>query len=44
RHSWSYRQTAIVTTVAHERAHGGVAQELFLPSGPFAILPLTKNR
>lgn len=42
--SWSYKQTAIVTTVAHERPHEGVAQELFLPSGPFAILPMTKNR
>jgi 2-octaprenyl-6-methoxyphenol hydroxylase len=43
-HGWSYPQTAIVTTVAHERPHEGVAQELFLPSGPFAILPMTKNR
>jgi len=42
--SWSYAQTAIVTTVAHERGHDGVAQELFLPSGPFAILPLTDQR
>ncbi len=43
-HAWSYQQTAIVTTVAHERPHEGVAQELFLPSGPFAILPMTRNR
>lgn len=42
--SWRYPQTAIVTTVAHERPHDGVAQELFLPSGPFAILPMTENR
>jgi len=42
--SWRYAQTAIVTTVAHERPHEGVAQELFLPAGPFAILPLTDNR
>jgi 2-octaprenyl-6-methoxyphenol hydroxylase len=42
--AWSYPQTAIVTTLAHERPHEGVAQELFLPSGPFAILPMTKNR
>ena len=37
---WSYRQTAIVTTVEHERPHGFVANEHFLPAGPFAILPL----
>jgi 2-octaprenyl-6-methoxyphenol hydroxylase len=41
---WSYGQTAIVCTVAHERPHGGVAHEYFLPSGPFAMLPLTGNR
>ena len=28
----------------HERPHGGVAYEHFLPGGPFAILPLTGNR
>jgi 2-octaprenyl-6-methoxyphenol hydroxylase len=38
---WRYRQTGIVATVAHERPHNGVAQEFFLPSGPFAILPMT---
>lgn len=41
---WGYGQTAIVATVALERPHGGVAHELFLPSGPFAILPLARNR
>lgn len=41
---WSYAQTGIVATVAHERPHRGVAQELFLPSGPFAILPMTDAR
>lgn len=39
-----YQQTAIVVTVAHERPHEGRAVEHFLPSGPFAILPLTGNR
>ncbi|WDI32730.1 UbiH/UbiF/VisC/COQ6 family ubiquinone biosynthesis hydroxylase [Hyphococcus flavus] len=38
---WRYPQTGIVATVAHEHAHEGVAQELFLPAGPFAILPMT---
>jgi 2-octaprenyl-6-methoxyphenol hydroxylase len=42
--SWAYPQTGIVATVAHERPHEGVAQELFLPSGPFAILPMTADR
>lgn len=41
---WEYDQSGIVTTVAHERPHGGRAEEHFLPSGPFAILPLTGNR
>ena len=41
---WKYGQTAIVTTIAHERAHGGIATQHFLPAGPFAILPLPGNR
>jgi 2-octaprenyl-6-methoxyphenol hydroxylase len=41
---WSYGQSAIVTTVAHERSHDGRAEEHFLPAGPFAILPLRHNR
>ncbi len=42
--NWKYDQSGIVTTVEHERPHDGVAEEHFLPSGPFAILPLTGNR
>ncbi len=38
--AWDYGQVGIVTTVAHETPHGGIAQEHFLPAGPFAILPL----
>jgi 2-octaprenyl-6-methoxyphenol hydroxylase len=41
---WSYGQSAIVTTVAHERDHEGRAKEHFLPAGPFAILPLKGRR
>jgi 2-octaprenyl-6-methoxyphenol hydroxylase len=41
---WEYTQSSIVTTVAHERDHGGRAEEHFLPSGPFAILPLKGRR
>jgi len=43
-HGWNYDQSAIVTTVGHEREHNGRAEEHFLPSGPFAILPLTGKR
>ncbi len=42
--SWAYPQSGIVATVHHERPHNGVAYEHFLPSGPFAILPMTGNR
>lgn len=41
---WSYPQIGIVVTVRHDRPHGGRAVQHFLPSGPFAILPLTGNR
>jgi len=43
-HGWSYGQSAIVTTVTHEREHNGRAEEHFLPAGPFAILPLKGRR
>jgi 2-octaprenyl-6-methoxyphenol hydroxylase len=42
--SWSYPQWGIVATVHHQRPHNAVAYEHFLPSGPFAILPLTGDR
>ncbi|MFA5122774.1 FAD-dependent monooxygenase [Zavarzinia sp.] len=42
--AWDYSQDGIVTTVEHELPHQGVACEHFLPSGPFAILPMTGNR
>ena len=41
---WTYAQSGIVCTVAHEFPHRGVAHERFLAAGPFAILPLTGNR
>ena len=43
-HGWTYDQSAIVTTVAHERDHNGRAEEHFLPAGPFAMLPLKNKR
>lgn len=41
---WDYPVTAIVATIHHERPHGAVAHEYFLPRGPFAILPLKGER
>jgi len=41
---WPYRSMGVVATVKLERPHQGVAHEHFLPSGPFAILPLTDDR
>ena len=37
---WGYGQTALVTAVAHTLPHNGIAHQFFMPSGPFAILPL----
>lgn len=44
RMGWGYDQTAIVCAVGHEKPHGGVAHQFFMPNGPLAILPLTGNR
>ena len=41
---WTYDQSGVVATVRMGRDHGNVAHEYFLPSGPFAILPLTDQR
>lgn len=43
-HGWRYGQSGMVTTVEHELPHRGVAHELFLEGGPFAILPMKGNR
>ena len=37
----AYRQRGMVCALAHERPHEGIALEHFLPSGPFAQLPMT---
>ncbi len=42
--NWSTAQVGIVTMVAHDRPHEGRAVQHFLPSGPFAMLPLPGNR
>ena len=41
---WSYPQTGIICAVEHEVPHNGIAHEHFLAAGPFAILPMTRNR
>jgi 2-octaprenyl-6-methoxyphenol hydroxylase len=41
---WSYQQIGIVTTVRLQQPHKGRAVQHFLPSGPFAILPLRGDR
>jgi 2-octaprenyl-6-methoxyphenol hydroxylase len=41
---WNYPQAGITTTVRLERPHAGRATQHFLPSGPFAILPLPGDR
>jgi 2-octaprenyl-6-methoxyphenol hydroxylase len=38
-----YQQTSIVTAISHERPHGNVALEHFLPAGPFAQLPMSAS-
>ena len=38
---WRYDHSAIVSTLGHERPHDHVAYEIFYPSGPFALLPMT---
>jgi 2-octaprenyl-6-methoxyphenol hydroxylase len=37
---WEYPQDGIVCTIGHELSHENVAHEHFLPSGPFAVLPM----
>ncbi|MCL6730938.1 UbiH/UbiF/VisC/COQ6 family ubiquinone biosynthesis hydroxylase [Sphingomonas hankyongi] len=40
---WSYRHQAIVSVLRHQRPHDHVAYEIFYPSGPFALLPMTDD-
>ena len=44
RTGWDYNQSSLVCAIAHEKPHRGIAHQYFMPSGPLAILPLTKNR
>ncbi len=41
---WKYDHRAIVSVVRHELAHDNVAYEIFYPTGPFALLPMTDDK
>lgn len=41
--TWTYSQAGVVATLVHEAPHRGVAYEHFLPSGPFAMLPMVDS-
>ena len=40
---WKYDHAAIVSTLRHERPHDNIAYEIFFPTGPFALLPMTDD-
>jgi 2-octaprenyl-6-methoxyphenol hydroxylase len=41
---WRYDHSAIVSVLRHERPHENVAYEIFYPTGPFALLPMTDDK
>jgi 2-octaprenyl-6-methoxyphenol hydroxylase len=41
---WSYRQTAVVATLATQYPHGGVSTEFHTENGPFTLVPLPGDR
>jgi len=41
---WRYDHMAIVSVLRHDRPNDKVAYEIFYPSGPFALLPMTDDR
>src|SRR4051794_24210007 len=40
---WKYDHQAIVSVIRHDRPHENVAYEIFFPTGPFALLPMTDD-
>jgi 2-octaprenyl-6-methoxyphenol hydroxylase len=40
---WKYDHQAIVSVIRHERPHDNIAYEIFYPTGPFALLPMTDD-
>ncbi|MFD1794865.1 2-octaprenyl-6-methoxyphenyl hydroxylase [Paracoccus aurantiacus] len=43
RSGWDYGQTALVAALKTDVPHGGTAYQVFLPTGPLAVLPLRGN-
>jgi len=43
-HKHDYKQSGIVCTIEHALPHNAIAVEKFLPTGPFAILPMQGNK
>ena len=41
--AWSYGQVGLVSAIAHELPHQGLAHQSFYAGGPFAVLPLPGN-
>lgn len=42
--TWTYEQSAIVTSFQHSRPHGSISTELHRPAGPLTTVPLPGNR
>ncbi len=40
---WRYDHQAIVSVLGHEWAHDNIAYEIFYPTGPFALLPMSDD-
>lgn len=40
---WQYDHAAIVSVLRHEQPHEHIAWEIFYPTGPFALLPMTDD-
>ena len=40
---WKYDHQAIVSVLRHELPHDHIAYEIFYPTGPFALLPMTDD-
>ena len=40
---WRYEHQAIVSVLRHEQPHDNIAYEIFFPTGPFALLPMTDD-
>lgn len=37
---WKYDHVAMIASITHDRPHENIAQEIFYPAGPFALLPM----